>query len=606
MGKQSFWDKPIFHKLFGTTPGDGDIQPKEAVAYSIAGFGQNFICTIIGSYLTVFMTDALGFDLNATVFGASGVVAVAWLMLGTRIFDALNDPIMGSIVDRTRTKWGKCRPYLKWMAIPIAAMTILCFLPFYPSNNVGFALVGLVYVIWSVVYTIADVPYWGLSTAMVNDTTKRGNMLTVARLFCTAGAGLVTILMPQITNAITSQYKYDSYAVITPIAVVSPAGDYIFDETVQSQYLELVGGEKELKGEYAEQGYKYGRFVIQDDKDNPKYLTIKYGKNGGIKKVVISEEYYEQGYRSAKGNLNPIYANENQNKLKWTYFVAAIILVVVAIPMFYYGFKNTKERCAVVNKDEIPSFGHNIKLLFKNDQLMLIVLSGVLGAARMVYTYTGGLYFCKYALANEAAYSLLTMLVVPGGLVASVLTPYFTKKLTKKWTYIISHVIGAVAMILMYFMWDFGSGSFRTGGLVVSIICMVLIGIPQGINNIVTYAMIGDTVEYLEWKTGERAEGICFAMQTLINKIGMAAGAFLGALAYGMSKISPKDPVGSMSVSGLNKLWNMLVLSGVISFVACIIPMLFYKITENKQRELVAIIEERKAKAMADTAVVIE
>lgn len=96
MGKQSFWDKPIFHKLFGTTPGDGDIQPKEAVAYSIAGFGQNFICTIIGSYLTVFMTDALGFDLNATVFGASGVVAVAWLMLGTRIFDALNDPIMAA------------------------------------------------------------------------------------------------------------------------------------------------------------------------------------------------------------------------------------------------------------------------------------------------------------------------------------------------------------------------------------------------------------------------------------------------------------------------------------------------------------------------------
>mgnify|MGYP002767370865 FL=1 len=526
MGKQSFWDKPIFHKLFGTTPGDGDIQPKEAVAYSIAGFGQNFICTIIGSYLTVFMTDALGFDLNATVFGASGVVAVAWLMLGTRIFDALNDPIMGSIVDRTRTKWGKCRPYLKWMAIPIAAMTILCFLPFYPSNNVGFAFAGLVYVIWSVVYTIADVPYWGLSTAMVNDTTKRGNMLTVARLFCTAGAGLVTVFVPILTNAVTAKYKY-------------PAG------------------------------------------------TILNGVDVG-------------------GLLDPQYAAQNASTLRWTYFIVTVVLVVAAIPMFYYGFKNTKERCAVVNKDEIPSFGHNIKLLFKNDQLMLIVLSGVLGAARMVYTYTGGLYFCKYALANEAAYSLLTMLVVPGGLVASVLTPYFTKKLTKKWTYIISHVIGAVAMILMYFMWDFGSGSFRTGGLVVSIICMVLIGIPQGINNIVTYAMIGDTVEYLEWKTGERAEGICFAMQTLINKIGMAAGAFIGVLAYGMSNISPTDPGGSMSKAGLNKLWNMLVLSGVISFVACIIPMLFYKITENKQRELVAIIEERKAKAMADTAVVIE
>lgn len=92
----------FLHKLFGTTPGEG-MQPKEAIAYSVAGFGQNFICTIIGSYLTVFMTDALGFDLNTKIGVMSGVMAVAWLMLGTRIFDAFNDPIMGSVVDRTRT-----------------------------------------------------------------------------------------------------------------------------------------------------------------------------------------------------------------------------------------------------------------------------------------------------------------------------------------------------------------------------------------------------------------------------------------------------------------------------------------------------------------------
>lgn len=48
----------FLHKLFGTTPGKG-VQPKEAIAYSVTGFGQNFICTIIGSYLTIFMTDAL-------------------------------------------------------------------------------------------------------------------------------------------------------------------------------------------------------------------------------------------------------------------------------------------------------------------------------------------------------------------------------------------------------------------------------------------------------------------------------------------------------------------------------------------------------------------
>ena len=58
----------FLHKLFGTTPGNG-VQPKEALAYSIAGFGQNFICTIIGSYITVFMTDALLFGAPSVKFG---------------------------------------------------------------------------------------------------------------------------------------------------------------------------------------------------------------------------------------------------------------------------------------------------------------------------------------------------------------------------------------------------------------------------------------------------------------------------------------------------------------------------------------------------------
>ena len=53
--------KPFLHTLFGSTPGDGEMQPKEGLSYSLCGFGQNLICTVIGSYLTVFMTDAIGF-----------------------------------------------------------------------------------------------------------------------------------------------------------------------------------------------------------------------------------------------------------------------------------------------------------------------------------------------------------------------------------------------------------------------------------------------------------------------------------------------------------------------------------------------------------------
>lgn len=498
-------DMKILHKIFGTTPGDGNLQPKEAIAYSIAGFGQNFICTIIGSYLTVFMTDALLFgSADVMVGGVSGAMAVAFLMLGTRIYDACNDPIMGSIVDRTRTKWGKCRPYLKWMPIPIAVMTILCFCPFLePKATSTFAIISVVYVIWSMVYTVVDVPYWGLSTCMTNNTTIRGNVLTVARLLSTLGAGIVTVGVPIITSAVTNKYK---------------------------------------------------------------------GSDGAVL---------------------PQFIDANANTLKWTYFICALVFTAIAIPMFYYGFRNTKER--FTSTENPPSLGHNLKLLFKNRELLLVVLSGILGGARMVYTYTGGLYFAKYVLKEEGLYSLITLLVVPGGAVASILVPWMTKKFTKKWAYIGVHVLGAVVMFAMYFI-----GYDANWKLVVCAIGLVLLGIPQGVNNIVTYAMIGDTVEYLEWKTGERAEGICFAMQTFINKIGMAVGAFIGVFSYSWAGINPTAADGVyITAQGEQTLWNLLVLSGALSMVGTIIPMLFYRLTEKRQRELVKEIEERKAKKAA-------
>ncbi len=525
----------FLHKLFGTTPGKG-VQPKEAIAYSIAGFGQNFICTIIGSYITVFMTDALLFGADGVmVGGVSGAVAVAILMLGARIFDALNDPIMGSVVDKTRTKWGKCRPYLKWMAFPIGIMTVLCFLPIFNAEaiyngtqtTIAFATIGTIYVLWSVTYTIADVPYWGLSTCLTNNTVTRGNILTVARMFCTVGAGIVTVFLPMITGALTAKFKY----------------------TADDIALIMADKAEAVTNMVANQG------ITPEEAASTFVGTVKFGSEIA-----------------------------NAETLKLTYFIAAIILVAAAIPMFFYGFKNTTER--FTSDENPPSFGHNLKLLFKNKELLLIVLSGVLGGARMVYSYTGGLYFAKYILHNEGLYGIITLLVVPGGLVASILVPWMSKKFTKKWSYIVVHLFGGVVMTVMYFV-----GYDAPWKMIICAIGLVLLGIPQGVNNIITYAMIGDTVDYLEWKTGERGEGICFAMQTLINKIGMAVGAFIGVLSMSIAGINAR----TYEVANPDALWNVLIISGIVSMFACAVPMFFYTITEKKQAQMVAEIEARKA-----------
>ena len=147
-------------------------------------------------------------------------------------------------------------------------------------------------------------------------------------------------------------------------------------------------------------------------------------------------------------------------------------------------------------------------------------------------------------------------------------------------------------MTAMYFIGNKGEELKNdTVALILCAVGLILLGIPQGVNNIITYAMIGDTVDYLEWKTGERGEGICYAMQTLINKIGMAVGAFIGVLSMYVAGISPL----TYEVKHHDRLWALLIISGAVSMFACAIPMFFYKITEKRQKEMIADIEARKA-----------
>ena len=588
--------RSIWHKLFGTYPGDGEMQPKEGIAYSLCGFGQNLICTIIGSYLTVFMTDAIGY----------GALAVALLMLFARIYDALNDPIMGSIVDRTRTPWGKCRPYLKWMAIPVSVVTILCFLPWYPSNPGGFAAMSIMYIIWGMVYTVCDVPYWGLNSRMSNDTFRRGNLLTIARLLCTAGAGIVTIVVPQVTSAMTGdlQTEINAYqSIVSEIQVAVDNGtigqEYNFDANRDAAFDNIGNLEDFILANLGEDSEAWAAYLAAQSTYEQYDSELLGGK-------AISEWTGEDLQTILDGTLD-----SKQTDLGYIYFIAAIICVAIGAPLFFVGFKGTKERASELDNENVPSLKHNLQLLFKNKPLMLIVISGILGAARMVFTYTGGLYFCKYVLDSvnfigmhgEGLYTLVTIAIVPGGLIASLLVPYLTKKIGKKQSYIWTNIAGGLALLVAFIVGiSIDRGDYTsTATLVIALLAIVISGIPSGLTNIVSYAMIGDTIEYLELKTGERAEGICFAMQTFINKIGMAVGAFIGVMGYYLAGVTANNP-GALDASGKDVMWIMLMLVAALSFILSAIPIFFYKFNEKEQQEAVAEIKRRKEAQEAELA----
>ena len=491
------------NKMLGTDPNrPGEMQSKEVISYSIAGLGQNIICQLVTTFFMVFMTDVAG-------IGDSGITYLAYMFLFARLFDAFNDPIMGTIVDSTKSKSGKMRPYLKWSPIPIALFTILLFTTIPGSEAAKLAYATVVYLLWGIAYTSVDVPYWGLASSMTSDTDKRNTMLTVARLFCTVGSGLVSVVIPVVTGA--------------------------FD-----------------KG---------------------------------------AENY--------------------THTMQIAYIIIAIVSVALAVPTFWIGYKNTNERFYDPNKEK-SSLGENVKLLFKNKPILLMIAVGVVGSLRTIYMTTA-IYYANVNLNNAQLAALIFMLVVPGGLAATLLTPYLSRKMGKRNLFLWSHVIGGALLVLLYFVGLKSAGTDNLSQILFYVI-IILAGIPSGFSNILTYSMIGDSIDYLEDKTGKRAEGICYSMQTLISKIGMALTAFVTLLVLGASGYAAAQAGEALTAESKelaetlqtvkDNIWMVTTLACGISMAACAIPLAFYDFDEKKQAAAVARVAARKAANVLDDVVV--
>lgn len=151
------------------------------LGYGIADLGNNIAFAAVGSYLTLFYSDVLGanFDENTSAIWLSAVTAI---MIVARIWDAVNDPIMGWLAQRAKpTKWGKFRPYLLFGGIPLALSAVLMFLPI-PDMSLAECIVFALftYIAYGMIYTVVLVPYGSLATVMTRDVRERSR-LSIAR-----------------------------------------------------------------------------------------------------------------------------------------------------------------------------------------------------------------------------------------------------------------------------------------------------------------------------------------------------------------------------------------------------------------------------------------
>lgn len=164
------------------------LKKRDYIFFSLAQFASSAVTGLVQGYLLFFYTVCVGIS----------PAAVGTMFLVSKIFDGLNDPIMGVIVDRTRTKWGKMRPYLFGAAIPWGILTIIMFMPgIYTSmNGAGkVAFMWITYLLYSILGTAVGVPLNGLPAVASPNTDERAKIISISRILGSIGEQSALVLL---------------------------------------------------------------------------------------------------------------------------------------------------------------------------------------------------------------------------------------------------------------------------------------------------------------------------------------------------------------------------------------------------------------------------
>ncbi len=179
------------------------------LCYSIGYAGKDCFQTITNSYLMMFLMMVAGIP--------GGFIGT--MMLVARIWDAINDPILGSLADHTNSKWGKFRPYLL-SSIPMAIIFALMF--FVPNIGTTGKMVyfTIVYVFYGMCYTVVEIPYFGLAGAMSFNPQERASVTAWSRIASRIPAVAIPLLLSYITVQLGDQQGYFVTAIVVGIIAI--------------------------------------------------------------------------------------------------------------------------------------------------------------------------------------------------------------------------------------------------------------------------------------------------------------------------------------------------------------------------------------------------
>lgn len=467
------------------------VTPKEIILYGVANGGQCIGYNMVRSQLTFFLV---------TVFGVPAQ-AVATMILVLGFWDAFNDPLMGGIVDKTRTRFGKLRPYLIFVPIPLGIATVLFFggpefLNGVESTTAKIVYMCITYFVWEFFYTIGDIPFWGLSAAISPSPIDRSSAIKSARFISGIIGGI-------------------------PGIVIS--------------------------------------------------VCIDLSKSGKIP-FTLSQVFF------------------------------ALSIVAATLGMFLFSLAGLCTRERVVQNNDEPKLLDCFRCLFKNKPLLLIVLSSVLGTAGGI----GGTFSQYYYTLSLGIASLSLLAGIPGT-VTGWITYGFIAKIEKKFSS--KKIVIGISLINFFcalFIFLIGARYYTNAAVIVPLLAIqgVFTSFTSSLNSVVSTKMIGDTVDYMEWKEGERSEGMSFSILTFTGKL---TASLCTAIATAIFPLIGLNQVGEEMVlvetSGVNTrfwLWALVTVIPPMLSLLSLIPYIFYDLEGEKLEKIQRENElNREAKASA-------
>lgn len=270
------------------------------------------------------------------------------------------------------------------------------------------------------------------------------------------------------------------------------------------------------------------------------------------------------------------------------YLMATSFFAVLGVLFTLYCYANIKERIVVERpKESKASLGKSFKSLLKNAPLLLLCLVNLFTFSAFNVKLAVQVYYCQYVLNNVGIVPYMGFFSIGCVFIGVACVPTVVRKLGKKNTYMLGCAIWAVGDILNYL-------TASSSAMFIGFACVAFFG--TSFVNSLNWALIADAVEYGEWKTGERSEGIVYSSFTFFRKLSQAIAGFVPGVVLAWIGYVPNAVQNASTLAGIKGL--IFIYPAVLAMLTIVVLGVFYKLDDKRYAEILAELTARKQKAV--------